>query len=231
MVTQLTLDLQLRESYTFKNFVVGDNALAVNMLRQMVLSQDEQQLLIWGGACCGKSHLLQAVCQLSSQQNSTVTYLPLEQLIDYSPDVLDGLENINLVCIDDVQKVEARPIWQEKLFDLINRMREVGNKLLFTSSLPPNELNLQLEDLRSRLNWGPVIQIEYLDDHKKQDALQLRASMKGFELSPQVAAYMLKNYSRDMPALFKKLEHLDQASLQHQRRLTIPFVKAVFEDS
>jgi len=88
---------------------------------------------------------------------------------------------------------------------------------------------LQLEDLRSRLNWGPVIQIEYLDDHKKQDALQLRASMKGFELPQQVASYMLKNYSRDMPALFEKLEQLDQASLQQQRRLTIPFVKAVFE--
>ena len=229
MVTQLTLDLQLRESYTFKNFVVGDNALAIDMLKQISQAQGEQQLLLWGDACCGKSHLLQAVCQLTNQQQFTATYLPLKQFINYSPEVFDDLESINLVCVDDVQLIEGHPEWQEKCFNLINRMRETRNKLLFTAKLPPNELNLQLEDLRSRLNWGPVIKIEYLDDADKQQALQLRASMKGFELPQQVASYMLKNYSRDMAALFEKLEHLDQVSLQQQRRLTVPFVKTVFE--
>jgi DnaA-homolog protein len=229
MVTQLALDLQLRESYTFENFVVGSNALAIELLKQISLLQGEQQLFFWGGNCCGKSHLLQAVCQLANQQNFTATYLPLKQFINYSPEVFEDLESINLVCIDDVQEIEDRSEWQEKCFDLINRMRTTDNKLLFTASLPPNELNLQLEDLRSRLNWGPVMQIEYLDDAEKQKALQLRASMKGFELPQQVASYMLKNYSRDMPALYEKLEQLDQASLQQQRRLTVPFVKAVFE--
>ena len=230
MITQLALDLQLRESYTFENFIAGDNSLAVNMLKHMSMAKGEQQLLIWGGAYCGKSHLLQAVCQLASQQNLSTCYIPLKQFIHYTPDVLDDLETIDLVCIDDdVQGIEHKPEWQEKCFDLINRMRETGNTLLFSATLPPNELGLQLEDLRTRLNWGPVIQLEYLDDLRKQEALQLRASIKGFELPQQVASYMLNNYSRDMAALFEKLEHLDQVSLQQQRRLTIPFVKTVFE--
>ena len=229
MVIQLALDLQLRESYTFENFIVGDNSLAVNLLKQMTLPQSEQQLFIWGGHYCGKSHLLQAICQLSAQQNLATSYIPLKQFITYTPEVLDDLESIALVCIDDVQNIVSHPEWQEKVFDLINRIREMGNKLIFSADLPPNELNLQLHDLQTRLNWGPVIQLEYLDDHKKQQALQLRASIKGFELPDQVASYMLNNYSRDMAALFEKLEHLDQASLQQQRRLTIPFVKAVFE--
>jgi len=229
MGTQLALDLQLRESYTFENFVVGKNALPFELLKQISRLQGEQQLLLWGGDCCGKSHLLQAVCQLANQHKFTSTYLPLKQLIHYSPDVFDELESIELVCIDDVQKIAEHPEWQEKCFHLINRVRATGNRLLFAADLPPNELNLQLEDLRSRLNWGPVLQIEYLDDAEKQQALQLRASMKGFDLPQQVAAYMLKNYSRDMAALFEKLEQLDQASLQQQRRLTVPFVKTVFE--
>jgi DnaA family protein len=229
MLTQLALDLQLRASYTFDNFISGDNALAIDMLRRMASMQGERQLLLWGGTCCGKSHLLQAVCQLASQQNLTTTYLPLAQLIHYSPELLDGLENIQLVCIDDVQEIELQPEWQEALFNLINRLRAAGNKLLFAANLPANELNLQLEDLRSRLNWGPVMQLEYLNDQNKQRALQLRARMKGVELPQQVAAYMLKNYARDMAALFEKLEQLDQASLQQKRRLTIPFVKNVFE--
>lgn len=231
MVTQLALDLQLRESYTFENFVVGNNSLVVNLVKQMTQSQGEQQVLVWGGNCCGKSHLLQAVCQLASQKNLSTSYIPLKQFIHYSVDLLQDLENIGLVCIDDVEMIAGQADWQEKCFDLINRIRAQGNHLLFSSSLPPNELNLQLEDLRSRLNWGPVMQLEYLDDQDKQIAMQLRASAKGFELPEQVAAYMLKNYCRDMPALFEKLEQLDQASLQQQRRLTVPFVKAVFEAS
>lgn len=231
MLTQLTLDLQLRESYRFENFVVGSNELMLDMLKQMTVTQGEQQVLIWGGLCCGKSHLLQAVCQLASQKNLSTTYIPLQQFIQYPVEVLQDLENIDLVCIDDIEALSSHLEWQEKCFDLINRSREQGHRLLFSSSLPPNELNLQLEDLRSRLNQGPVMQLEYLGDNDKQKALQLRASVKGFELPDQVAAYMLKNYSRDMAELFEKLEHLDQVSLQQKRRLTIPFVKTVFENS
>lgn len=229
MSTQLVLELELRESYTLDNFIAGDNTLLIKMLEQMMRPSGERQILIWGGNYTGKSHLLQALCQRFSEKKIASSYFPLQQFIEHSPDILDGFENINLVCIDDVQMLQNQPIWQEKIFNLINLMRDAGNRLLFSSSLPANELNLQLEDLRSRLNWGPVIQLEYLNDENKKRALRLRASIKGFELSDQVASYMLTNYSRDMAALFEKLEHLDHASLQQKRRLTIPFVKQVFE--
>ena len=229
MVTQLTLDLQLRESYTFENFVVGDNALLVQLLQQMLTQAGEQQVFLWGEQFTGKSHLLQAVCQSAAEKNQGISYLPFKQIIEYTPDVLEGLEQIDLVCIDDVQLVSYKPEWQEKVFDLINRMRETGKRILFSAHMPPNELELQLEDLRSRLNWGPVLKICPLNDSQKQQALQLRAKLRGFELPDKVASFMLKNYARDLPGLFEKLETLDKASLQLQRKLTVPFVKTVFD--
>jgi DnaA-homolog protein len=231
MNKQLALDLQLREFYTFDYFVAGDNALVIDLLKLMASRRGEQQLFIWGEHFTGKSHLLQAVCQLATDNELAVTYLPFNQVINYSADMLDGLENIDVVCIDDIQLVAGKDNWQEKVFDLINRMREANKFLLFSSDLPPNEMKLNLEDLRSRLNWGPVMRINPLNDQQKQQALQLRAKMRGFELSEQVSSYILKNYSRDMPVLFEKLEQLDHESLAQQRRLTIPFVKAVFEES
>jgi len=229
MNKQLPLDLQLREFYTFDYFVTGDNALAIDLLKLMASKNGEQQVFIWGDHFTGKSHLLQAVCQLAADNKLAITYLPFKQIINYSPDVLDGLENIDVVCIDDIQLVIDEGDWQEKVFDLINRMREASKFLLFSSDFPPNEMNLKLEDLRSRLNWGPVIHINSLNDQQKQHALQLRAKMRGFELPEQVSSYILKNYSRDMSVLFEKLEQLDQESLAQQRKLTIPFVKTVFE--
>lgn len=229
MQTQLALDLQLRESYTFNTFITGENDLLVNLLQQTILSQSEKQVYIWGGQFIGKSHLLQAVCQMASDNHLSISYLPLSQVIQYSTDVLDGLETIDVVCIDDVQLVSQHNDWQEKVFDLINRMRDANKVLIFAANLPPNELTLQLEDLRSRLNWGPVLQVKSLNDEQKQQALQLRANNRGFELPDNVANFILNNYSRDMAVLFEKLEQLDQASLEQQRRLTIPFVKTVFD--
>ncbi|MDH5485270.1 MAG: DnaA regulatory inactivator Hda [Gammaproteobacteria bacterium] len=229
MFKQLALDLQLRETYTLDNFITGDNALVIELLRQAVAADGEQQLYLWGDVFTGKSHLLQALCQLAIERQLTISYLPFKQLIDYSPEVLEGLEVIDLICIDDVQMVAGRADWQLRVFDLINRIRESGKQLVFAADLPPNELNIQLEDLRSRLNWGPVLRLQGLDDQDKQRALQLRASLRGFELSEQTANFILKNYARDLAGLFDRLEQLDKVSLAEQRRLTIPFVKSVFE--
>jgi DnaA family protein len=227
--TQLALDLQLRDSYRFENFVVGDNALLLDLLQKNASQPAEPQVFVWGDVATGKSHLLQACCQLAGEQGRALSYMPLRQVINYTPELLDGLEAMDLVCIDDVQMVEGRPDWQLKLFDCINRMREAGRAMVFAAHLPPNELALQLEDLRSRLNWGPVIQLKSLNDPQKQQALQLRAHSRGFELPDNVAGFMLNNYARDLHGLFDKLERLDRASLAKQRRLTVPFVKSVCE--
>ncbi|MDH5734591.1 MAG: DnaA regulatory inactivator Hda [Gammaproteobacteria bacterium] len=227
--TQLVLDLKLRDSYSFNNFVVGDNGLLVGLLKQIASAQGEQQVFIWGDKFTGKSHLLQAVCQYAAVNKLVTSYLPLKQLIRCSVEVLEGLERVDIVCIDDLHIVSQKFDWQRHFFDLINRMRAADKVLIFTANLPPNEIDLELEDLRSRLNWGPVIKIKSLNDQQKKQALQLRAESRGFELPDNVATYILNNFSRDMSALYEKLEQLDQVSLEQQRRLTVPFVKQVFE--
>ncbi len=91
----------------------------------------------------------------------------------------------------------------------------------------PAALNLGLPDLVSRLGWGPVFQLQPLDDEGKRAALQLRARQRGMELPDEVAVYLLRRSPRDMDSLFELLQRLDVASLAAQRRLTIPFVRAL----
>ena len=227
MAKQLILDLKLRETHTLNNFIAGNNQLLLRLLDNMAQKQGEQQLFLWGAPGVGKSHLMQAACHLATENSYSVSYLPLVQLIDYSPQLLDGIESMDLICIDDVEQVKDKPEWQEQLFNLINRVRETRSHLLFSASLPPNELDLQLEDLRSRLNWGPVISIQPLADEDLQTALQQHARNRGFELSDNVCSYMLKHYARDMNGLFKKLQTLEHASLAQHRLITVPFVKEV----
>ena len=60
----------------------------------------------------------------------------------------------NASPLETITAINQKPDWQKNIFDLINRMREAGKRLVFTSNLPPNEMDIILEDLRSRLNWG-----------------------------------------------------------------------------
>ncbi len=229
MYTQLTLDLQLKDSFTFDNIVNGENKLLIDLLQSPNLNT-EKQLYIWGAHNTGKTHLAQALCQNLSQQNKSVSYLPLKQLIEYSPEVFQGQEAMDVCCIDDVQLLQNKKDWQEALFDLINRSRENNKQLIFTADQPPSDIKIQLKDLMSRLQWGPVFKLLELNDAQKCEALQQRADARGFELADNVASYLLNNYNRDMADLFEMLDALDKAQLQQHRRLTIPFVKSVLSD-
>lgn len=220
---QLTLRIGLREGATFANFVAGANAAAVAAL----MRGDEPFIYVWGPAGSGKSHLLQAACHGTAAGGATVAYLPLADLGDAGVAVLEGLEQVSLVCLDDLQAVAGDGAWEEALFHLYNRLRESGTRLLVSAEAGPLHCGVMLADLRSRLGWGPVYQLQPLDDAGKLEVLRRHARGRGMELPEEVALYLLRHCPRDMHALCALLERLDQASLAAQRRLTIPFVRAL----
>ena len=152
-------------------------------------------------------------------------YLPLAELADYGPELLDNLEQCELVCLDDLDAVAGRADWEEALFHLFNRLRDAGKRLLLAAATSPRELGVQLPDLQSRLTLALVFQLQELADEDKLRALQLRASRRGLQMPDEVGRFILTRGARSMSALFELLEQLDQASLQAQRKLTIPFLK------
>jgi DnaA family protein len=227
---QLPLTFEPRERFTFDAFVSGRNRLAVDLARQMALGEGEKQLLVWAAKGHGKSHLLQAVCNLASQSGMTVCYLPSREIVSGPEQILDGLEQLSLVCIDDIDVMMKSPRWEEGLFDLINRVRDAGKRLLLASGRSPESCDIGLADLRSRLRWGPVFHLQELGDEDKMKAIQKRADLSGLEMADNVASYLLTHYPRNLFDLFERLDHLDKASMAMQRRLTIPFIKSVLEN-
>ena len=205
------------------------NAEAVHYVQQIASdnSDAEQFLFLWGAASTGKSHLLQAACQQAAEHHCTVAYLPMMVLVDLSPEIFDGLEQMSLVCIDDVQQIAGRAEWEEALFHFYNRVRDAGGRLLVTADVAPSALAVSLPDLQSRLVWGPVLQLNELSDAGKIAALQLRAKGRGFDLPDEVAQFLMRRSVRDMTSLFVLLDRLDEASLVQQRKLTIPFVRGL----
>ncbi|MCY1172809.1 DnaA regulatory inactivator Hda [compost metagenome] len=129
------------------------------------------------------------------------------------------------MCIDEIDLIAGHPTWEEALFHLFNRLRDSGRKILLSASVAPRELPVKLPDLKSRLTLSLIFQLHALTDEEKLRALQLRASRRGLHLTDEVGRFILTRGARSMTFLFDLLDELDKASLQAQRKLTIPFLK------
>lgn len=225
MSYQLPLDFEFNNELTFDSFVTGGNAEAVDVLQRLTMELTEPYVYLWGGAATGKSHLLQAVCQSFASLQKPAAMIPLAQHQQLAPEILDGLEQLSLVCIDDIDCIAGLAEWEEALFHFFNRMRDSANKLLISGGASPAQQTLRLNDLKSRLAWGLVLQLRSLEDGQKVEALRKRALIRGMELNDEVGQFLLARYSRDMVSLMNLLDVLDEASLREQRRLTVPFVR------
>jgi DnaA-homolog protein len=235
MSKQLLLPVNLHEHVSFDNFLVGENAQVVSHLKTLLLPSMEQSVSNWLNVISapsghGKSHLLFALVNLANENQLNAAYLSLNDKHTLMPSMLEGLESFDLICLDDIEQVTDDLTWQIALFDLINRVKEAKNgKLVLSSGVPLPSLNLQLPDLSSRLNWGLNFRLKPLDEEQRLSALQMRAEQRGLHLPTEVAKFLMNRHQRDLSALIASLDTLDEVSLSQQRKLTIPFVKSVFD--
>ncbi|NLY12022.1 MAG: DnaA regulatory inactivator Hda [Gammaproteobacteria bacterium] len=226
--TQLSLGMRLRDDATFANYYPGANAVTLGYVEHACETEDQwidSVLYLWGSPGVGRSHLLQAACLRVEERGGRALYLPLAELAEHGPQLLDNAEFCDLVCLDDIQAVLGQAHWEEALFHAFNRLRDSGKQLLIAADAPPRELSIKLPDLQSRLSLALVFQLHELSDDDKLRALQLRASRRGLRLSDEVGRFILARSVRSMTVLFDTLEQLDHASFQAQRKLTIPFLK------
>jgi DnaA-homolog protein len=117
-----------------------------------------------GRAGTGRSHLLQAACHAASDRDLRALYLPLEELGTFPPLMLEEIERLDLVAIDDLDRVVGRKRWEEGLFHAFNRLRDAGKRLVMAAEAPPRQLPVKLPDLASRLTWGVTFHLQGLDD-------------------------------------------------------------------
>jgi DnaA family protein len=224
---QLPLGLALRDSAYFESYFPGANSEAVRMLQSMAAGQGEKMLYLAGADGLGKTHLLQAACHAAGQYERAAVYLPLGEAPSLAPVLLEGLEHLQLACVDDVQVIAGLPEWETGLFHFFNRVREAGGRLVVAGSGRADRLGLALPDLVSRLGWGVTYTLRPLDEATLQKALVYRAGSRGLELPEDTADFLLKRIPRDLPSALDLLDRLDAAAMVEQRRLTIPFVKSV----
>jgi len=213
---QLVLDIARPPAPTLDNFVPGRNEELVAALYATAHgASSEQFIYLWGAPGSGRSHLLRAAVAAARAAGKPATFFESGAREFDAPD--------DAFCaVDDVHLLDAQA--QIALFNLHNRIKAGNGTLLASGNAAPPQLALRA-DLMTRLGAGLVYHVHGLNEEEKVAALRRHAQARGFELSSEVVAYLLRHVQRDLPSLLALLDALDRYSLASRRAITLPLLR------
>jgi DnaA family protein len=227
---QIPLGLRLPDRARFESFLPGPNAEALEHACRIARAEGAGLTWLCGATGAGKTHLLQAICAAASER-LRAGYLPLAQVAHLGVGVLDGLPQLECLCLDDVDRVAGQLEWERGIFGLLREMEDAGGRLVAAAPAPPALTRFALADLGSRCAAAAVFQLRVLDEREQQAALELRAGLRGLELPAETIHWLQRRFPRELRRLYELLDTLDTAALAAQRRLTIPFIREVLRST
>ena len=183
----------MNPKYTFDSFVIGSSnrfAHAAALAVAEAPAQAYNPLFIYGSTGLGKTHLLQAIAQYTSEHAGSLTarYVTSETFMN---DFINSLRdkriegfkqryrNYDVLLIDDVQFFENKERIQEEFFHTFNSLYEAGSQIVISSDRPPREISTLEERLRSRFEWGLITDIQPPDLETRIAILRKKEKIDG----------------------------------------------------
>lgn len=224
---QLPLALRYPPDQRFDTWLDATSSGIVARLQALAAGEARDSLYLQGANGSGKTHLLLATCAEAESCGRRAHYLSLAPLRGNVRDALEGLEQADLVAIDDIDALAGCREDEIAFFDLHNRLHDASVGVVYAASQVPAVLPLDLPDLRSRLAQCTLVALAILDDAGRAEVLRQRAASRGVAFDEAALDWMLTRCSRDLADLAALFERLDRASLAAQRRITVPFLRQV----
>ena len=201
-----------------------ENSHLVSILKDANFSDD---LFIYGTKESGKTFLLQALCNSYSSMSKSSLYIPLHKVMNYGVEIFESLENMNLICVDDIEEAISKIEWEKAIFNLINKALISKSRLILSSSQDLKSLNFALPDLESRIRKIQSFELYPINDKDIFDALKYISKLTSINLGDKEAKYLVTYSQRNISNLVQILESLDQLSMEMKRKITIPLIKEV----
>jgi DnaA family protein len=229
MSLQFPLQFEFQANKGFDTFYAATNAEIISELHALIANKGERHIFVYGDQGYGKSHLLQASCQLAHQSGMNPFYYPFNKRKLPTLAMFDGLEHVELVCFDDVDEIAGLLDWEQAFLNFFNQHLENNHRLILSARIHPEDIDIKLPELKALLMSGLSLKLKPLADEESVSALICKAKSMGLTITPKVGHFLLSHYASDLPSLWILLGQLDKATLSAQRKLTIPFLKQILE--
>ncbi len=226
----------LNQRYTFERFVVGNNNQLAAAAAHAVAEAPARMynpLFIYGGVGLGKTHLMQAIGQitLGRDPSKRVVYLSSECFTNdligaiqagTMPDFRRRYRGIDVLLVDDIQFLAGKKQTQEEFFHTFNALHDASKQIVLTSDRPPNEIGAE-DRLISRFEWGLVTDIQPPDFETRVAILRRKVEEDGLEITAQeeVLSYIAWHCTSSVRELEGAVIKLLAYSSLHRREITL----------
>lgn len=212
-------------SFTFDNFVVGkSNLFAYNVAKGVAENPGVQYnpLLIYGNSGLGKTHLLYAIYNEIKRRNPNdiIVYTTGESFLNEIVESVgkkntyvfhNKYRNVDALLVDDIQVIQKGEMVQEEFFHTFNALDQAGKQIILTSDVPPKEMAILDDRLRTRFEMGVLADIQPPDIETRKAIIKRKSQSLGITLSENVTDYIatkIKNNIRQLEGTVKKIEAL-----------------------
>ena len=198
-------------------------------------------LVMIGGSGVGKTHLLNAMGNvLGETSGALVACLQAQDFVD---DLIKAIERdrvawwrarfrrITALLLDDVHLLVGKDRTQEELFWLYNLLAEGGRQMVFTSAVPPEELQAIEPRLRTRLEGGLVVELPAPEREVREAIVSRVLREKLGEAEPELAAYLAARPVETVRALLGLVQRVLAAAEAEQERPSTGMARQVLEGS
>lgn len=232
---------RLNSRYIFSEFVVGESNRYAHAAATAVAdprSRGFNPLFIYGGSGLGKTHLMQAIGHSLHERDNRlrVTYITSEQFINNfinaiqnrtHVDFREMYRNCDLLLIDDVQFLQGKERTQQEFFHTFNALYDAGKRVVVTSDRPPKELATLEERLRSRFEWGLLVDIQPPDLETRIAILRKKAMQEGVNLSSDVIHFIAEHITENIREMEGALKRLHMAASLHDCRIDLERARSI----
>lgn len=234
----------MNDRYTFDAFVTGpSNQLAWAAARAVAENPGTayNPLFVWGGVGLGKTHLVQSIAHLlqTRSADAKIHYQTTEQFVN---DVIHGIrfermESIrsvyracDLLIIDDIQFISGKEACQAEFFHTFNALYDAKKQVVITSDKLPREIKDLEERVRSRFQWGLIVDLKPPDLETRIAILKKKAITDALNFDDQILSYIAQNVRSNVRELEGCLIRVGAYATLSKREPTLELAQEVLRD-
>lgn len=230
--------------YTFDNFVVGNSnkfahAACISVANEPGKSYNP--LFIYGPSGLGKTHLLYAISNqiLKKNPRAIIIYVKSEEFLNQLIDSVsknntvafkEKYRHCDVILVDDIQFIAGKKSVQEEFFHTFNALFENKKQIILTSDRPPKELTSLEERLRTRFEWGLMVDIQPPDLELRIAILKRKAEDLNIQVSNEVLIFLAENIKNNIRQIEGAIKRLDAYSKLNGKSISIDLAKSVVGD-